>query len=677
MAQLFDVAAKHRAAVLAGDRQAAGRLVESYGAAWQAVQQDLDTLLSRVEMARAEGITPSPAWLYQETRLRNLLAQTERRVAEFAADASLLVQDQQRDLIAAAQQHAGELVEVGLDASAPGFATSFVRLPQEAFEQLVGHLADGSPLAALLAELPDAAGRDLRDALLSGVARGENPRRVAASVREAMGGQLSRALTIARTEQLRAYREASRLAYEANSDVVAGWTWQAAGTSRTCAQCWAMHGTRHPVTERLDGHPNCRCSMVPLTKTWAELGAPDVPETRVELDEGPNLFDELDEADQLAVLGRAKLDAYQRGEISLRDLVGRRDSDAWGTTRYERSLKEIRAERAAGGHTASFRIGDGITPPASRAELERAEKLAQRRARRAADRDALDFGDLTDSQIAQGRRDLKAVRAQARAEAERVREEVRGWFERQPSMWQLQPPATRTRWVDPITGRVEFRSTSGGGWDWFYGLGDDEQKRLRRSWLKGSADAASPDEVAEMLSQMVGRELSTDEAMELWLEQTRRFDAAGALARGKVPAAGPYGGMDVDTLLGDEFAADYRVTKVFDAEDAAVRYLAETHAELAADYAARMLPPAQLGPNAYELTFEQWQREVSTLEDILGDVRPIRDDEWGPVYDPDDQELIDRWNELVPSGIDPDNTMPLEELYRRIVDVARTAGLIE
>jgi len=109
------------------------------------------------------------------------------------------------------------------------------------------------------------------DALTRGLALGLGPEVIRRLIQQMMGMVLTRALRIARTEMLRAYREAARRNYQANSDVVKGWIWHSALNERTCAACWAMHGTVHRLEERLDDHVGGRCTAVPLTKTWAEL----------------------------------------------------------------------------------------------------------------------------------------------------------------------------------------------------------------------------------------------------------------------------------------------------------------------------------------------------------------------------------------------------------------------
>jgi hypothetical protein len=100
-------------------------------------------------------------------------------------------------------------------------------------------------------------------------------------------------------------------------------------------------GTKHRLDERLDDHPNGRCTPVPWTKTWEELGIEGVPDSRPKIKDGQALFDKLPPEQKLKVLGPAKYMAYREGKITLSDLVGRGHSKLWGSMRYERSLKDL------------------------------------------------------------------------------------------------------------------------------------------------------------------------------------------------------------------------------------------------------------------------------------------------------------------------------------------------
>jgi len=175
--------------------------------------------------------------------------------------------------------------------------------------------------------------------LIEGLALGHNPRETAREMRDALGGDLARALKISRTETLRAYRESTRRSYEENRDLIVGWYWMAGKDARTCAACLAMDGTLHKLDEPLDDHPNGRCTMIPaLDPSLGIKGAPRGGQLTWQA--GSDWFAEQDEETQRKVLGDAGYDAYQAGAIELSSLVGQSESKVWGTTRRVVGLQE-------------------------------------------------------------------------------------------------------------------------------------------------------------------------------------------------------------------------------------------------------------------------------------------------------------------------------------------------
>jgi hypothetical protein len=144
-----------------------------------------------------------------------------------------------------------------------------------------------------------------------------------------------RAVTIARQESLRAYRGASFRRWQAD-DLVVGWWWSSAQDRRTCAICWAKHGTEHSIDEPFASHVCCRCVPVPLL-------AGDSPDVTP----GTEAFAALDEDMQREILGPGKFDLYAAGDVTLDDLVAETYSARWGPGLRERSLAELAARGEA------------------------------------------------------------------------------------------------------------------------------------------------------------------------------------------------------------------------------------------------------------------------------------------------------------------------------------------
>lgn len=339
MADPRKLSAQQKAALLRRERRQAEQLVRSYRQVWQTIKADLERLGVQIKAAKEAGETVNRGWIVKQNRLEGLLGQVEGEMNITTSFLERTITAAQADAVLAGRINAEQLIAASLPPGL-GWQPAF---PTEAFRKLVGFAQDGQPLGDLLAELGPLAAQDVKRALVTGIALGKNPRVIARGARDALGGNMARALTIARTEVLRSYREASRETYHANQDVVEGWQWSATLDGRTCASCWSMHGEHFDTEESLDSHPSCRCALVPTSRPWAELGFPDVQETQVALESGSDIFARQPEALQRKVLGPGKFDAYRTGKIQLADLVQKTSSRRWGAGRRERSLRDALA----------------------------------------------------------------------------------------------------------------------------------------------------------------------------------------------------------------------------------------------------------------------------------------------------------------------------------------------
>lgn len=182
--------------------------------------------------------------------------------------------------------------------------------------------------------LADEAAATMRRELVRGVVTGSNPKDVARKMltrtEGLFNGGYGRALNIARTEMLDAHRAASALSDQSNADLLTGWVWTASLSSRTCPACFGMHGTVHALDEAGPlGHQQCRCTRVPKTKTWAELGFEGMNEPPSLLPDSTAIFDGLPAADQVHILGRRRYDAWRAGDYPMDSWATKRSTPGW------------------------------------------------------------------------------------------------------------------------------------------------------------------------------------------------------------------------------------------------------------------------------------------------------------------------------------------------------------
>ena len=172
--------------------------------------------------------------------------------------------------------------------------------------------------------------------LIRAVGMGDNPRDAArAMVRAVQGvfeGGLTRAMVIARTELISAYREAAQIEQARHAKILKGWQWVADLSSpRTCRSCLAMHGSVHPLDEPgpLD-HQQGRCSRVPVTVSWKDLGI-DAPEPggRAREGDGERWLRGQPERVQRNILGDRGFEAWRNGDWPASEWTTRRETDGW------------------------------------------------------------------------------------------------------------------------------------------------------------------------------------------------------------------------------------------------------------------------------------------------------------------------------------------------------------
>ncbi|NCC35109.1 MAG: hypothetical protein EOM24_24320, partial [Chloroflexia bacterium] len=296
-------AAAYRAALLRRDEAALRTLMAAYQPAYDAIQAEVAALTALLQAdPTLSTVALKKAWLTRG-RLQALEGQILQQWRQFAGTANDIITATQREavlvagldataLIEAAANDAGLVVRMGAD---------LARLNTEATQALVGVLQNGSPLRTLLDGLGADAADTVQRGLLRGVALGRNPRQIARDLRTALGGNLNRALTIARTEHMRAYRSATLECFQANGDILRGWQWRAAPSDRTCPLCLAMDGREFGLDEPFAQHPNCRCTALPLLRNRP------APEREF----GAAWFDQQTQERQRAILGQGALALYR------------------------------------------------------------------------------------------------------------------------------------------------------------------------------------------------------------------------------------------------------------------------------------------------------------------------------------------------------------------------------
>lgn len=253
MASSNDRVRQQQQAVRAADAALARELARRYGSSWRLIRADLDRLEREIQVARARGQVIDEAWLRQRPIIRELQARAEVEMRLFLDFARRRVDAETLARAAKGTADADELLRSTL----PPGVQPIQPLPVAETAQIIAATRPGAPLAALFQPLGEEAAHRAVQTLIRGVAEGVGPRETARVLATELGGNLVRALRIARTETLGAYRRAALARYQANAEHLDGWIWVARLDATVCPVCVAMHGTVHDLSEPFATHPNC------------------------------------------------------------------------------------------------------------------------------------------------------------------------------------------------------------------------------------------------------------------------------------------------------------------------------------------------------------------------------------------------------------------------------------
>lgn len=306
-------------------------LVSAWVDAWDEISPDLSGVLLDMLLA---GDRVTRTQLLRSTRLRKALAVIADHLDTLATDAGVRITSDLQAVIDAAGGAQASVIDSQLPPNAPELVDldAWSKVDERQISAIVERSAE--QITALTKPLSAEAYDAVRRELIRGVASGSNPRetarRIVARAERRFNGGLNRALVIARTETLDAHRAGARLGRMQHADVLSGWTWLSALDTRTCPSCWGQHGSVHPIEEPgPHDHQQGRCTAVPTTKSWADLGFADIEEPPSLIPDASARFEGLSSTEQLAILGPARYEAWVRGEYPMGGWSRRRTTDGW------------------------------------------------------------------------------------------------------------------------------------------------------------------------------------------------------------------------------------------------------------------------------------------------------------------------------------------------------------
>lgn len=319
---------RHRSRLIEHEEAAFRELLEAYEVIERDLAREYRKLQRQIAEAQAAGETISEAWLYRQRRLASLLDQVKQQVERFGQTAAAITTREQRAAIRIAAEQTNDLFRVITGAATLDLGST---LPTRVIEDAVGMMGDGSPILNYYREkLAPKVAEMIRTEVIKAAATGTDFRTIASRLMTTGQITRTRALMAARTEVNRVRREATRQRY-IESGVTTGWEWVASKSIRTCPACLWMDGQIFKLEDPFPQHPNCRCTMMPVIE-----GVERPPRTL-----GREWFERLTDEEKEKILGIEAAAAYKRGDVTLEDFRGWRNSKEFGRAIYTRSLASI------------------------------------------------------------------------------------------------------------------------------------------------------------------------------------------------------------------------------------------------------------------------------------------------------------------------------------------------
>jgi SPP1 gp7 family putative phage head morphogenesis protein len=241
-----------KAAILSDDATQMAHLADRYLQIELGLEDVIAALSERIANMEDEG--RATYWQVQKlSTYQRLQLRLAYELNQYNAWVAANVREEQLRFAGLGTDHAASLLNV----QKSGTAVPLTSAERDRLMAMIGYAGDGSPLSTLLSKSGDIVRNAVTRELLQAVSRSQNPRLTARAIRKATGMALNRAMAIARTEQLRVYREATAASYRAS-----GIQWYqriAARDPATCLACLSLDGEISTSDASVDDHVAGRC----------------------------------------------------------------------------------------------------------------------------------------------------------------------------------------------------------------------------------------------------------------------------------------------------------------------------------------------------------------------------------------------------------------------------------
>ena len=283
----------------------------------------------------ANGVTD-----WSKARIAKQLSEADAVIRQYYDDAAGIA----RDTTTSVAQVSASATATSLSAAVGGQVAIGV-LPTAAYlETLAGNtIIQGAVQADWWERQAGDAAFKFQSAVRQGLVGAETTPQIVKRVRDVLDISKRNAETLVHTSVQSVANTTREKIFADNDDVMSGKEWSSALDRKTCPTCGALDGKRwttdgkkinHSMAYQIPPkHFRCRCSMVPVLKTWAELGInmdelPDGTRASMEGQVNDKTFEdwlrrktESDPTFADRTLGKGRAELWRNGKITMDQMI--------------------------------------------------------------------------------------------------------------------------------------------------------------------------------------------------------------------------------------------------------------------------------------------------------------------------------------------------------------------
>lgn len=326
-AEIFRVIDDHRAAINRGEKAMLQEMSRQWAASYLYLQAQTDNLVAVIQSKIDAGELVEMEYYWSLDRYQTMMENAETTIDRYNEAAAGVISGEEADAVEIGREDARELINIE-EPDDP----MWTRVNQREARIMSGMLSDKSPLRQLLDKSYLEYKEKIDQVLTIGISTGQGSAWIASMLADAGKIPLQRALTIARTEVNRTYRQAN-LETMRSSRAMKGYR-RMCYPQTACFACLMMDGEYYDKKEDFSDHPNGKCSAVPVTNHFDPINEPG-------WERGQDWFAQQSEEDQRRIMGAGRYDLWKNQGVNPRDMVYIKQNPVWGGSPTVKPLRDL------------------------------------------------------------------------------------------------------------------------------------------------------------------------------------------------------------------------------------------------------------------------------------------------------------------------------------------------